>query len=987
VTVFGEEAEAVPAPLLETGQAVRWRGARWRVLGEEEGGLLRLVGLDQEFRDVELTPLLDLERDELLPDVQPLPKLDVEGSDRSRWRALHHAYLTTMAGGREQLVGLDWGAIAVEPYQLVPLLRVARTMRPRLLVADDTGLGKTAEAGIVLRWLAQRHQANRVLVVTRASPEPERWKKELWTKFGFRFDILADGADFNDRRRRNPNLNVFAHQNQKLIVSMTLAARAALRDELRACPLPWDVVIVDEAGHLALRGNRTKQLARLGQVLSAKSEGGALLLLTATPHDGKTESFLSLLRLLEPFVEVAPGEVPLDVASRLVVRRLKPEVTLAGGKKFLEPRIHVVSTLTVASREERAVDGPLDAYLAWLAGEEQRYEASGSRQKATGCQFLAGVLRKRFGSSVAALRATLRRRLGAPPAPEDLDDEVPYVDTDESDPEDDVVDPGEAAATPPPELAPEEARLARALLDAAEAVPQGRDAKLEALSRLLAEELAGEKVVVFTEYRDTLRAAERRLRAEGVSFVTFHGATPEAERDRAITSFLRDPTVRVFLATDAASEGINLHHGAHHLVHLDVPWNPNRYAQRNGRIDRYGQGQTPHIWCLVAADGSRRQGRPEARALEVVVDKLQKIARELGSVGAVLPGYSSGSVRRLLQQAKDDTPERVGELLETPEARQVAEDLSRLSAHNRTEIEQAERYVAGLGTVHDFEAQLGELLRTAFRGWDDGGAIEDLGKGVARVRVPERLRPQLGTAAIERSTFRREVALADEDEDSAPELLSPAHPLVEATLRALRDEATVPDFPHRFDVVAGEPEGLVVSFAVRFVDGEGRTAEESLLAVEVALDASVSRSPGADMARLGIDAPGPAALPDKARIAVWQDAFARLYEAARKEAERRAEARRVSLVELAQELVASEREALGLWRGEEEHRVELLALGRDPQLSFESGQEYERLMGKLEEEYERRRAGIRDRAKVKLAGTDPVGGRLIVRAAQWRAAP
>lgn len=973
----------MPAPRLETGQAVRWRGARWRVLGEEEGGLLHLVGLDQEFRDVELTPLLDLEREELLPDVQPLPKLDLERSDRSRWRALHHAYLTTMAGGREQLVGLDWGAVAVEPYQLVPLLRVARTMRPRLLIADDTGLGKTAEAGIVLRWLAQRHQANRVLVVTRASPEPERWKKELWTKFGFRFEILADGSDFNARRRRNPNLNVFA-QSQKLIVSMTLAARAALRDELRACPLPWDVVIVDEAGHLALRGNRTKQLARLGQVLSAKSEGGALLLLTATPHDGKTESFLSLLRLLEPFVEVEPGEVPLDVASRLVVRRLKPEVTLAGGKKFLEPRIYLVSTLPVASREERAVDGPLDAYLAWLAGEEQRYEASGSRQKATGCQFLAGVLRKRFGSSVAALRATLRRRLGLPPAPEDLDEEVPYVDTDESDPEDDAVDPGEAAAAPPPELAPEEARLARALLAAAEAVRRGRDAKLEALSRLLAEELAGDKVVVFTEYRDTLRAAGRRLRAEGVSFTTFHGATPEAERDQAITSFLRDPTVRVFLATDAASEGINLHHGAHHLVHLDVPWNPNRYAQRNGRIDRYGQAQTPHIWCLVAADGSRRQGRPEARALEVVVDKLQKIARELGSVGAVLPGYSTGSVRRLLQQAKDDAPERVGDLLDTPEARQVAEDLSRLSARNRSEVEQADRYVASLGTVQDFEAQLGELLRTAFLGWDDGGAIEDLGKGVARVRVPARLRSQLGTATIERSTFRREVALAgaDEDEHNAPELLSPAHPLVEATLRALRDEATGPGFPHRFDVVAGEPEGLVISFAVRFVDGEGRTAEESLLAVEVGLDGSASGHPEADMARLGIDAPGPAALPDRARIAVWQDAFPRLYESARKEAERRAEARRVSLVELAQELVAAERETLGLWRGDEERRVELLALGRDPQLSFESAQEYERLMGKLEEEYERRRAGIRDRAQVKLAGSDLVGGRLIVRAAQ-----
>src|SRR5579859_522203 len=149
----------------EPGQSVRWRGARWRVLGAEEGGFVRLIGISPPVTGIEVSPLLPLEHDDLLPDVQSLPKFEVESTDRSRWRALHRAYLTTMAGGREQLVGLDWGAVAVEPYQLVPLLRVAKTMRPRLLIADDTGLGKTAEAGIILRWLAQRHQAGRILIL------------------------------------------------------------------------------------------------------------------------------------------------------------------------------------------------------------------------------------------------------------------------------------------------------------------------------------------------------------------------------------------------------------------------------------------------------------------------------------------------------------------------------------------------------------------------------------------------------------------------------------------------------------------------------------------------------------------------------------------------------------------------------------------------------------------------------------------------------
>lgn len=425
--------------------------ARWRVLGEEEGGFLRLVGVENLNRDQEALALLELERDRIEPDELPLPKLDVEHSDRARWRALHEAYRITMAGTREQLVGLDWGAVAVEPYQLVPLLRVARTLRTRLLIADDTGLGKTAEAGIVLRWLAQRHQANRVLILTRAAPEPQRWKEEMWTKFGFRFDILASGSDFLERRRQAPNVNVFAQEN-RLIVSMTLAASQAFLDELRQCPSPFDVVIVDEAHHLAERGKRTKRLAVLGRVLERASKEGALLLLTATPHDGKTASFVSLLRLLDPFVEIEEDTVAIDVASRLMVRRLKPEVTLAGGRKFIEAHIHVLSTLREASAQERVVEPILGEYKEWLDGEKQRFERANARQKATGCEFLAGTLLKRYGSSVAALRATLRRRLGLPPADEDADASVPFVETDASDPEDDVLDPGAEAETPPPPL-------------------------------------------------------------------------------------------------------------------------------------------------------------------------------------------------------------------------------------------------------------------------------------------------------------------------------------------------------------------------------------------------------------------------------------------------------------------------------------------------------------------------------------------------------
>ncbi len=151
-------------------------------------------------------------------------------------------------------------------------------------------------------------------------------------------------------------------------------------------------------------------------------------------------------------------------------------------------------------------------------------------------------------------------------------------------------------------------------------------------------------------------------------------------------SFLTTPKIRVFLATDAASEGKNLQHGVHHLVHLDVPWNPNRYVQRNGRIDRYGQTETPHIWALVAADRKGNEGRPEYRALEIVIEKLQRIAKESGSVGRVLPNFTSGKVREVLAGNVADVEGQVDRLMDDEDAQRANEDLTRLTLRNREEL-------------------------------------------------------------------------------------------------------------------------------------------------------------------------------------------------------------------------------------------------------------------------------------------------------------
>jgi len=816
---------------------------RWRVVGLDDGFAL-LVGIDQANDGDEVSPLLALEAPTFAPDTPGDVPLEVERTSRPQWRAMHQAYLTTMVSGQERLAGLDWGAITVEPYQLVPLMRAARQATPRLLIADDTGLGKTAEAGLVLRFLAQRHRAGRVLVVTRAAPDPERWRRELWLRFGMQFDVLRDGADFVARRRASPTVNVFA-QSPRMIASMSLLARQVFLDEPRHAP-PYDVVIIDEAHHVAQRTTGTKRLVVLARELARKSADGALLMLTATPHDGKTESFLSLLRLLDPHVELDAGRVGADAAARLVVRRLKREVRLSGGKRFLEPEIHVISTVNDATRDEQALNPLLDAYIEHLRERERRLLSEDQRAKAKGCSFLASVLLKRTGSSVAALRATLGRRLGLPPAEEDQDEVVGLVDSDASDPEDDEIDPGVAQLTPPPELDTHEGELARAMLEQADRVAPGRDAKLERLSTLLSGELSGRKLVVFTEYRDTLRAARRRLETDGVSSVTFHGGSSDNVRSDALWRFQHDPAVRVFLATDAGSEGQNLQHSCHDLVHFDVPWNPNRYEQRNGRIDRYGQAERPRIWVLVAADRRHGRGRPEFRALEVVLEKLARIAHELGSVGPVLPAVSGDRVRDLLAREGKRADQGAEELIDDEAVATVARQFDRLTVRNHSEIEQATTLVSELGTVDDFQERVEGLLKPAFSGWADGGRIEPIEPGIVRIEIPRRLQGLLGRTTVERATYRRNVAVheTEEDREQPAELLSPGHPMVEAVAQALREESLDAKFEHRFDVAADSRPALICSFLARYGDAEGRTVEERLKAVAVGLDGSVSRGGG-----------------------------------------------------------------------------------------------------------------------------------------------
>jgi hypothetical protein len=220
----------------------------------------------------------------------------------------------------------------------------------------------------------------------------------------------------------------------------------------------------------------------------------------------------------------------------------------------------------------------------------------------------------------------------------------------------------------------------------------------------------------------------------------------------------------------------------------------------------------------------------------------------------------------------------------------------------------------------------------------------------------------------------------DNDEASrAPEFLSPAHPLIEGTLRLLRDEATDPNFAHRFDVEAGSPEGLTLSYLLRFVDGDGRVAAELLEAVEVNFEGEVSEDYEMDMERLGLHSAPSGLAPSRERLEEWKSAFPRLAPLAEREAERRAEDHLEDLVAYAQQLRDEELEVLAVWRGEQAERVETLTLGTGPMVTLEAAQLYDMRLKSLDAEYQARKLSVRDRSEIRLASVDMIGGRLILK--------
>ena len=472
--------------------------------------------------------------------------------------------------------------IRLLPYQLEPALAVLHDGVTRMLIADGVGLGKTIQAGLLLLELSHRHATCRALVITPAGLR-EQWRDELRARFGLT-PILADTVWLRSQSGERP-----AHVNPWSLPGIHVVSHDLVKRPEVLRPLEdvtWDAVVVDEAHAVTSGTDRRRAI----DAIALRSRH--VVLLTATPHGGDPAEFDALCRI---------GRGHGDHDPIVVFRRSRANV--GDG----EPRKTTVLTV-VPSDAERRMHDLLHRY-------SRRVWQEAAMRGDDRARLVAIVLRKRALSSAASLCVSVERRLAllsAPQPDEPWQLNLPLAPASDEDPLEDDVAPAMLAA---PGLADprRERRWLGAIADAARLATHD-ERKMAFLLRLLArlrrsragvETHASEPAIVFTEYRDTLARLQHRIAAAGHhGVVVLHGGLSPAERTLAQQDFNRQGGI--LLATDAASEGLNLHHRCRVVIHYELPWNPSRLEQRAGRVDRLGQTRRVHELALVAAHTAER---------------------------------------------------------------------------------------------------------------------------------------------------------------------------------------------------------------------------------------------------------------------------------------------------------------------------------------------------------------------------------------------
>lgn len=708
----------------EPGQLVEVRRRQWVVANVNSSkldaklttqSLVTLSSIDDDSLGEELEVIWEIEPGAQVIERAGLPS--ITGQDDSKTL---EAFLDAVRWGaatnadRSFLQAPFRSGVSIEDFQLDPLVRAIDMARVNLLIADDVGLGKTIEAGLVIQEMLLRYRARTVLIVCPASLQ-EKWRVEMLEKFGLEFRVVDATYIKKLRRERGIHANPWT-SHPRLITSMDWVKSGeglrAMRDVLPAhtnYPRKFDMLVIDEAHNVApaAGANYALESQRTRFIRSISPHFQHRLFLTATPHNGYTESFTSLLELLDDqrFARnILPDEKQLN---QVMIRRLKSDLVNAEGKLLYAQR-KLQALLVSYSTQERVIHQKLNEYCT---SREQGAEKIGN---AFGTSFVNQLLKKRLFSSPAAFASTLEKHIASlahgnqRKDTHTMDDRIlrkaiQRVDEDYADDQEvenaqsEAVEEASRRAQP---LTPDQQQMLNELRVWAQAAKNQVDAKAKAILEWLTANLKTDgqwnerRVILFTEYRATHQWMHEILASHdfgGNRLATLHGSMAQDEREKVKASFQaspKDSAVRILLATDAASEGIDLQNHCNCLIHLEIPYNPNVMEQRNGRIDRHGQRQKEVLIWHPVDGGEQGKATIGGHSDDIIraLRKLESMRADMGSVNPVIAPQMSG----LIEGSLRDLDTRLAE----------------------AKIEKARRFVRAERELKDRIAKLHERLLT-----------------------------------------------------------------------------------------------------------------------------------------------------------------------------------------------------------------------------------------------------------------------------------
>jgi superfamily II DNA or RNA helicase len=776
------------------------------------------------------------------------------------------AYSLGIAYEFDPFFGLSISRVDPLPHQLEAVYdHMLRLPTIRFLLADDAGAGKTIMSGLLLRELKLRGLAERVLIVTPANLTFQ-WQRELKDRFGEQFVVLR-GGELRSQFGVNP-----WKENKQILTSLDLAKREDVLPGLKQ--VEWDLVIIDEAHRMSASSEDKKsERYRLGELL--RDHAGNILLLTATPHKGDPVNFTLFLQLLDrdAFAHVRSIEEAMkNGVAPFYLRRTKeamkffPEQGADGlwrARNLFTKRIPRTASFNIDG-DEYALYASVTNFVRRMSHRAAAQAQDDPRARATG--FLMALYQRRLASSTYALRQSLERRADL------LEKKLSRADDFLKDNPTDIPDADEMEEMEAGEreamekkveavvltqnrqfISEEVSQLRQLALQAQDVMNTGEEAKLARLEHLLTDEgfirNKDQRLLIFTEFKDTLDYLVETLRKWGLTVGFIHGGMKPGSRDEPGTRLFmeqqfREGAVQILVATEAAGEGINLQF-CNQMVNYDIPWNPNRLEQRMGRIHRYGQTKDCLIFNFVATNTI------EGKVLERLLERLQEIRDALDSdsvfnvVGEVFPAAHIERVFRDYYAGKLGDAEVEDAVLEPAteqKFRQIATNTLEQSLAKRTlnlpmllerrAIAQERRMVPE--TIARFLVDTSNLANLSLKPlasmphtYDPGPTPPELRR--FETRAEWRL-PSVATR-YPRITTDRLVA----EKERSLEWVTPGHPLFEA-LRLHTWEAAQPHFANgaAFFSLEHQAPARLDFYRARVVDGTGRTVHERLFAVEVA---------------------------------------------------------------------------------------------------------------------------------------------------------